>query len=141
MSSYFDQLSLRVHDARKQHRDDEQYLTEVAAIESELFADVSAATGDREFPDDLREKMMGVLAAKSVYQLPNLPPNEWARERALFGSSRAIEDMHELFHDLARRRIATRFCPSLPDSPTYIVALRDDHDNPTPSGRPTKVTV
>lgn len=131
MSSYFDKMAKRVREARDEHDDDERYLTAVAEIEGELFADVSAAIGDREFPDDLREKMLGSFAATSVYQPgEGLPPNEPARDSALFGSSRAIEDMHDLFHDLARRRIATRFCPALPDSPTYIVALRDDYDQP-----------
>ncbi len=128
MSSYFDEMAARVRKAREEHSDNGQYLLAVAAIEGELFADVSRAIGDREFPKDLREKMLGLLAAKSVYQLPNLPPNDWARERALCGSSRVIEEMHDLFHDLARRRVTTRFCAFLPDSPTYIVALRDDYD-------------
>ena len=128
MSSYFDALSRRVRAARDENEDDNNYLITLAEIEGELYKDVCAATGDREFPEDLREKMLGVLAAKAVYQPTDLPPNEWAEERALCGSSRVVEDMHDLFHDLARRRVKTRFCNSLPDSPTYIVVLRDDYD-------------
>lgn len=128
MSSYFDALARQVREARETFDEDDAYFDAVAEIEEGLARDVSLAAGDREFPDDLRERMMTTLATKGVYQPPGLPPNQAARERARFGTSEAVEDLHELFHELARRRIATRFCGSLPDSPAYIVALRADHE-------------
>ena len=128
MSSYFDSLTRRVAEAAEQFKTDEAFLTAVVDIEGELFRDVTAITGDREFPDDLREKMMGCLAKKSVYSPGDMPMSEWAKIRVLgIRCSRAINDMHSLFHDLARRRIVTRF-GILFDSPTMMAMLRDEHD-------------
>ncbi len=95
-----------------------------------MYADVTAITGDREFPDDLREKMMTVLATVSLYQ-PHLEVPEQARELALCCRySRAIEDMHELHHELAGRRIETRF-GWLCDDLVSNRKRRDEHDSPS----------
>lgn len=128
MSSYFDAMQREVTTASCNSLLFEDFLRSVVAIEERLFQDVTAITGDREFPDDLRQRIMGVFATESVYQPGTLPMPEKARDFVLMMRySLVIETIHELFHDLARRRIETRF-GWLNDSPTQIAVLRDDHD-------------
>lgn len=130
MTAYFDEMSRQIrHEFEICGDDDQQLLEAVMGIEAQLYRDVTAITGDREFPDDLREKMLGVLAVRCVFQPHDLPIPEKARERVLarVGYSRAVENMHDLFHDLARRGIATRF-GRWNDDPSYCKVLRDEHD-------------
>lgn len=128
MSSYFDAMSREVAQAAEDAEQNAVFLTALIDIEERLFREVTAITGDREFPEDLREKMLGVLVMQAVYQPGRLSMPRKAVERALCcQSSRAVEDMHDLFHELARRRVETRF-GRWNDSPTYNAALRDDHD-------------
>lgn len=130
MSSYFDALSREVAEAFE-IEDDDQLVETVRNIEARLYRDVTYLTGDREFPDDLREKAMNVLAIQSIYCPGDFPEPQKAMRRILgrVGYSRAVEDMHELFHELARRRLPTRFCVALSDSPTHMALLRDEHDS------------
>ena len=129
MSSYFDALSREIAELADQDRGDEEFIFEVIKVEERLYADVTAITGDREFPDDLREKIMGVFAVWGIYQPGKLPISSKAEQFLLFSKcSEAVESIHELFHDLARRRIQTRF-GLLSDNPTQIALLREEHDN------------
>ncbi len=118
MSSYFD-------NAQRMARRSYQFLLEA---EEQVFKDVVAITGDREFPYDLREKILGAMAVGFVYQVGDAPvptiPEYAARN---MGYSAGIEQVHDLFHELARRRIKTRF-GVLSDSPTQMVKLRGEHD-------------
>lgn len=133
MSSYFDALQREVREAADRHEDDAAFLEAVSDIEGRMYADVTAITGDREFPDEMREKMLGVLATVAVYQPTDLPIPERARELVLrCRYSRAVEDMHELHHDLARRvldrcthrvMVPTAFCMNL--AATVNVVLYD----------------
>lgn len=128
MSSYFDSMSRRVAEARDKFPQDHEFLAAIILIEADLFDDVVKITGDREFPDDLRENMLGVLAVKGVYQPGNLIPSTTAIVRVLRSrDSRAVDDLHDLFHSLARRRIETRF-GFLFDDPVGMAKLRDEHD-------------
>ncbi len=133
MSSYFDALQREVSEAAEQcGENDAAFLDAVQGIEGRMWADVTAITGDREFPDDLREAILGAFAVKSVHQVGDLPMPEKARERVLaYRSSRVVEDIHDLFHDLARRRLQTRF-GLLSDNPPGILARRDEHDAEVP---------
>lgn len=127
MSSYFDSMAREVR-VIAGWGTDEVFLPALREIEERLYRDVTAVTGDREFPEDLREQMLGVLATEAVYQPGDLPSPERAVEAATASRcSRAADDLHDLFHELARRRIETRF-GILGDSPTHIALLRDDHD-------------
>ncbi len=128
MSSYFDAMNRAVSEAAEHEPDDAEFLRSVWGIEHQLYREVTYITGDREFPDDLRERMLGVLAVRSVYCPGRVVASKAARDRVLrTRSSVAIEDLHSLFHELASRRIETRF-GMLSDSPTHMAALRDDHD-------------
>jgi hypothetical protein len=129
MSSYFDDKSKRVSEAAESFRgDDQSYLRAVADIESELIHDVTLASGDREFPADLREKAMGLIARCHVGVFASLPPLQQARTRCIvMRYSELVEEMHSLFHELASRRIVTRF-GHLSDHPRDIWQRRDEHD-------------
>ncbi|MEE8536892.1 MAG: hypothetical protein V3S71_02720 [Acidobacteriota bacterium] len=119
MSSYFDSAQ-RV--ARQSYED-------LVAAEEQVFKDVTYVTGDREFPDDLREKILGVMAVEFAWHPSGVPQNERAVEYVkMMSYSRGIESVHSLFHELARRDIWTRF-GRLSDSPTQIRHLRDEHDS------------
>lgn len=125
MTSYFD-------DARTEVREiwftsDEEYLGAVAEIEERIIADVNLVTGDREFPDDLREQIQGIIAIRRVRTGPNEPETR-AREMArVTRSSLLISDLHTAFHVVAQRRVKTRF-GLLSDNPRQILAARDEHD-------------
>ena len=131
MSSYFDQLSREVRDAADQHVEestDNLFLDAVQAIEERMYRDVTQVTGDREFPEDLREQILTALAVHGIYQPGFVPVPERARQTTLVtGISNAIEEVHSLFHEVARRGIDTRF-GRLSDSPTHILALREDYE-------------
>jgi hypothetical protein len=132
MTSFFDKAARDVRDADilSVNQPDSAFLDRLADIEAEVFRKVCLVTGDREFPDDLREKMLGVIAVHGVAN-NELTPSEKARERAaMMRYSRAIEDLHGLFHELARRRVQTRF-GWLSDSPDQILVLRDEWEAET----------
>lgn len=129
MSSYFDDKTIRVSEAGDAFRgDDSSYLRAVADIESELIHDVTLAVGDREFPSDLREKAMALIARWHVGTFATLPPLPEARTRCIvMRMSELVEEMHTLFHEVASRRIVTRF-GHLSDHPRDIWHRRDEHD-------------
>jgi len=128
MTSYFDEAS---HAVGEIPRDlpNESFLEAIAAIEKPIIECVSLNTGDREFPDDLREKIQSVIAVWAIYQRsPELKPTERAVDWALtMRSSELVEVLHSAFHALAGRRIKTRF-GYWTDSPRANLVSRDDHD-------------
>lgn len=126
MTSYFDALSAEIAQGPE---DPKQYLEHVREIEGRAWATITALTGDREFPDDLREQILGAFAVHGVWQPKGCIPNEKAEARILEHGcySRLIEKLHDLFHDVARRRHETRF-GRLSDHPAFDLARRDDHD-------------
>lgn len=128
MSSYFDALAREVREIADRKPPTSILLEEVKVVEERLYHDVTAITGDREFPDDLRQKAMGILAVHSIYQPRLVPIPAKAVEWILAcGYSRAIERMHDLFHEVASRRIETRF-GKLSDHPKFDAERRNDHD-------------
>lgn len=128
MSSYFDAMAREILEADESRPGNEEFLAAVIAVEERLWREVTRVTGDREFPNDLREKVLGEFARHAVYQPEGVPMPWKAREFVLsLRCSRVLEHVHELFHDVARRRITTRF-GRLSDSPTQILALREEYD-------------
>lgn len=118
MSSYFDAAQ---RTARRSYED-------LLAAEEQVYKDVVRITGDREFPDDLREEILCAMAVGFVWQSGDLPiPQDagWIARNMRY--SVGIEKVHELFHELARRRVETRF-GILSDSSTQMSLLRDEHD-------------
>ena len=128
MSSYFDALDREVAEAAERFESDDAFLAQLASIERQMFDTISLVTGDREFPDDLREKIMSAFATRAVFSRGELPPTEHTLDYVLsVRCSRLIDTVHDLFHDLARRRIQVRF-GRRSDNPPMILALRDEHD-------------
>jgi len=128
MSSYFDAKMEEVGKAAERFESDDMFLAQVANIEREMFDTISLVAGDREFPDDLREKIMGAFATQAVFSHGVMNPMDKTVDYVLsVRCSRVIDDIHELFHDLARRRIQTRF-GRFSDNPPMILALRDEYD-------------
>ncbi len=128
MSSYFDAKTSAAMDASAKATSEEDFIQQVAEIERGLIADVTLAVGDREFPSDLREKAMGLIARWHVGTHAGLEPSEEAlRYVKAVRMSELVEEMHSLFHEVARRRVSTRF-GLLSDHPRDIVNRRDEHD-------------
>ena len=124
MTAYFDTLDRQVSDASDAATSDDDFLDRLAAIEAPIIATVNLVTGDREFPDEHREKIQGIIAVQAVRN-----GYEKADKRALaVKMSWLFQDLHDAFHDVARERIQTRF-GMLTDSPRDIVRRRDDHDS------------
>lgn len=126
MTSYFDDKVRDIHTyAEEACGDFGKVRDEVAAIELETIKEVVLVTGDREFPDDLREKIMGIIATQAVCEYI-LPPTRKALEYLkATHESVLLESLHSAFHELGRRRIQTRF-GLLSDHPRSILVLREE---------------
>jgi hypothetical protein len=126
MTSYFDIMSGRVHDAAARSAGDD-FLAELEAIEAEVIADVTRNTDDREFPPDLRERILTIIATQGVKS-----PTEGRRLATIGRYSPMIEALHSLYHDLARHRIPVRNGAfAWTDDPTVNNRLRDGIDGET----------
>lgn len=129
MSSYFDAKSFAVSEAARQTVSAEDFIYQVADIERRLIEDVTLVVGDREFPSDLREKAMSLIARWHVGEHAGLQPTGEALEHIeVLRMSELVEEMHNLFHEVAQRRILTRF-GMLDDHPKSILDRREEHDN------------
>lgn len=107
MSSYFDRLAKEADEAIHSHANPQEA---VAAIEAGMIREVTLVTGDREFPDDLRQQILTQIARWHIGTHAGLSPMaealEWFQD---LKSSRLITELHSLFHAVASRRIKTRF--------------------------------
>lgn len=120
MTTYFDNLTREIRVSNN--------LDTTIALENDLAAKVSLVTGDREFPDDLREKIQGVIAVRRIERPETNDRNE--REVEWFNTlkqSRLVEDLHACFHIVAEGRYVTRF-GLLTDDPEDILKRRDARD-------------
>lgn len=118
MSSYFDAKIREVCAAFDDGH--EEFLATLRAVEAEVIRDVSQATGDRHFPEDLREKIQGKIAVWEAR------PGSRGEEHALMMfKSVLIEELHSLFHVLVDRRIQTPFGP-ITDHPVEFIKSRDE---------------
>lgn len=128
MSSYFDNLSSRVSEVPREPA--EKFIYSVAEIERSMIDDVVLVAGDREFPPLLREAIMSTIAKWHIGTYAGLEPTPKAIEYALsLQMSGLVEHMHDIFHQVARLRVVTRF-GMLSDHPKDILHRRDDHDSP-----------
>ena len=126
MTSYFDKAQNAVSALSEVSSDDTFFMVGLALIEKKVIDDVNLATGDREFPEEWRERIQGCIAVHRVAPptIPNLAAESYAKTTR---SSEMISIVHRLFHHMASERIETRF-GLLTDSPTDIVKRRDAHD-------------
>ncbi len=127
MSSYFDRWDREVRDAAMDHPRDFEFLEAVIAIEQSRVREISLVTGDREFPDALRERIQGAIA---VHAVSIQMPDQCEKARSYTRSTRASAlsgQLHSLFHEVAGARIETRF-GLLNDDPAYMLVLRDEYE-------------
>ena len=117
MSSYFDSAAREVADD----------FDSIIGVEKRVISDVLLVTGDREFPDDLREKIVGLIAVWQYECAKNLPATKGREHSDALRYSALIERLHDAFHEVAQRGIVTRF-GRLSDRPSGILAARDEYE-------------
>ena len=119
MSSHWDAASREIAEA--------ETVDEAKAIEKRVIGETVLVTGDREFPEDHRTEILGIIAVKRIDPIGGDSKNR-SRERFQgCHSSRMIEDLHDAFHELARPRHETRFGP-LSDNVNSNLFRRDEHE-------------
>lgn len=127
MTAYFDDLRREVADFPAE--DPANWIQQLGDIERRVVQEVQLVTGDREFPDDLREKILGAIATKTVYDLSDVVTA--SKDAVAYATctkcSDLLETLHSLFHQVANRRVQTRF-GLLSDSPRAILKSRTSHD-------------
>jgi len=128
MTGFFDSLNITVSALVEDCAgNDELFLSAVDSLEDTVTHTVSRATGDREFPEEWRERIQSCLAVCRLhYHSP--VQNRTAIDYLVYTRcSKLFGELHSLFHRLAAARIETRF-GLLTDSPSSIVARRDAFD-------------
>lgn len=136
MSSYFDAIMAQFRDIS--FLPEEDFLERAVEIETQVIREVSLTTGDKEFPDDLREKIQSCIAVWSYdYEQyasgghpreRKIPINENAKHWLLtMRYSRMCESLHTLFHEVAVRKIEHRFGGFFSDSPEGFLKVRDSY--------------
>ncbi len=130
MSSYFDAAAQSVAQIGDTHDGDQvTFLIALREIEGQVAKDVSLCSGDREYPEDLREQVQGVIAMYAAAEgIAHVPPRESVVEYAVESkSSRLVEELHNVHHVLASRRVEARF-GRWSDDPARDLVRRDEHD-------------
>lgn len=130
MTAYFDDLEREVHKVSEETRgDDDAFLERIGVIEKTLSETASLNSGDREFPDDIRQRVMGAIACHATagsFEDKDLMERPRAMALAL-RRSQLVGELHSIFHDLASRRVKTRF-GFWTDDPGSNLKARDAHD-------------
>jgi len=126
MTHYFDKAIQAVSDIDAQS--DEEFLKELQVIERRIVDDVAMCTGDREFPNHLRQAIMKVVA-NSQARVDRAPfgPTPGLKISLATRSSQLLSELHRAFHLVAAAKIKTRF-GTLTDDPSANVKARDTHD-------------
>jgi len=120
MTTFFDDLTREIQVSNN--------LDTTVALENSLVGVVSYAVGDREFPDDLRQKILDVIATRRIDRPETKDRNEKMVEWFnAIKQSKLVEDLHGCFHVVAEGRHETRF-GILTDNPLDILKRRDAHD-------------
>lgn len=136
MSSYFDDLNRELHTLFKKQTGLDDFRDPVASVkffidyrmlEEQVIKTVSFCTGDREFPDDLRERIQGIIAVKCVFGGDGRGNKKNLDMLMAMRTSELFAQLHSAFHEVASRRVETRF-GLLDDNPESIVKRRDFHD-------------
>jgi hypothetical protein len=111
MSSYFDNASSQVR----------TNFANILEVEAQVIADIIAVINDPEFPSDLKVMIQKIIETKN-YNVPHAKEMDEALQQ-----SQLVEALHDAFHELAQRRIKTRF-GTFSDRPTTILAMIDSFD-------------
>ncbi len=112
MSSYFDNASSQVS----------KDFAKILDIEAKVIADITSVINDPEFPTDLKVMIQNIIETKN-YNVPHAKEMDDCCRK-----SQLISDLHSAFHELAQRRVTTRF-GMLSDRPTTILAMRESFEN------------
>lgn len=124
MSSYFDNAASEI--SKADNKNDDEFFEAARQIENKVVKDCLLNSGDKDFPEDLRQKIVGHVALWNL-GYTDMSPIPKAKEWLLsLRSSKLINLLHEDFHDVAQRRIETRF-GRLSDNPAHNLAHRDQH--------------
>ena len=128
MSSYFDKASSEVRE-KAELFSGEDFLDEILKIEQRVVYEVMLAIGDPEFPTDLRTVITGTISQYGI--LPRvLRDSGFSSEGQIMAMalshSYLIERLHDAFHDVAERKIQTRF-GRLYDNPNQIIMSRAEY--------------
>ena len=121
MSSYFDDLRTQVSEIA----DAPDFIEQLEALEEKVIKEVSLVTGDKYFPNDLRERIFRCIALCGVktLHLEGMEVKSEARDTALLCKySVLFEELHSLFHEVGRRNIDAPY--KLSDSPSQILKQR-----------------
>ena len=142
MTDYFDSAVREVRQGiaqaemlnpSKMAQEPHEVVRAAAVVEGRVVRDVLLCTGDREFPNDLREKVLSTLTLKALVDYGGhlrvgVNRNEDAEDYLVTcRESELLGDLHSLFHELARRKVQTRF-GGWSDSPAGNLSRRDSHD-------------
>lgn len=127
MTAYFDDLNREIAQLSDQFSTSNAFFDHLVVLEERVIKDVSLMTGDREFPDHLREGLMSLIA---IHRLRDFQGNIQLRSAHYAGSvrtSRLISELHSAMHTVACLRINTRF-GIITDDPAANVKARDMYD-------------
>lgn len=129
MSHYWDEKAREVREIDQQTQGDgDDFLELVMDLEDRVIQQVSLVTGDREFPDDLREKIQGLIACIRLRDLSHTV--RWALDvnRDWLWSMRypkLFEELHRAFHEVAERRPPNRYSGYFTDDPEDFLKARE----------------
>ncbi len=135
MTAYWDSLRREVQDASQ--LSDDVFVEAVIEIETRAIRTVSLTTGDREFPDDLRQQIQGIIAVHAVdpgRYLFEHPSTELANARArawllTMRSSIVLEELHRAFHRVGERRAINRYDGYFTDDPSSFLRAREKRES------------
>lgn len=127
MTSYFDNAAQDAREVFHGEQSEEAQLGSLRLIEADVIRDVSLVAGDREFPDDFRERIMATIAQRQVESIAGIENPAALDDALMIHGSPLIGELHQLFHALASRRVQTRF-GVLTDKPEDILKRRSEYD-------------
>ncbi len=100
----------------------------INAIETKIIATVQLVTGDKEFPEAMRQRILNAIHMWRYHNpiVPEYNPTEGHRMSEMTRRSRLVDELHSLFHDLAGLAVQTRF-GQLSDDPDDILNRRNEY--------------
>jgi hypothetical protein len=147
MISYFDRANCAIFGIAQQTcGDDELFLRQAGEVEDRIVDEVCLNIGDVEFPNDLRQKILTVIAWKRINGVPKNAETEGRRIARVMRYSPLIGQLHCTFHELAGRRLQARF-GVWTARPDLNLTLRHDYEKakarearPNPGGPADPIT-
>jgi hypothetical protein len=134
MTAYWDATQRDLREAAK--LGDEEFLARSIEIETRVIEEVSLVTGDREFPDDLRDRIQGIVWRTAIdydayvqrgsRRPRSLEMNERSKRWLLtMRYSVMCEELHAAFHSVAQQRPPNRFDSFFTDDPSSFLRARE----------------